>query len=167
MRLGSDVLRKRRREPRLADARLAGDQHHPPFAALRLLPAAEQQLDFLVTPDERRRPRAQRLEPAQLPLSPTTRQAGCGSAKPASACGPRSSRSNSPPICRRVASAMTSVFGVASACSRAARFGVSPTTAALLRGALADQIADHGEPGGDAEPHAQIALAPAIGRPPR
>ena len=27
---------------------------------------------------------------------------------------------------------------------------------ALLRGALADQIADHGEPGGDAEPHAQI-----------
>ena len=41
MRLGSDVLGKRRREPRLADARLAGDQHHPPFAALRLLPAAE------------------------------------------------------------------------------------------------------------------------------
>jgi hypothetical protein len=27
---------------------------------------------------------------------------------------------------------------------------------ALLRGTLADQIADHGEPGGDAEPHAQI-----------
>ena len=27
---------------------------------------------------------------------------------------------------------------------------------ALLRGALADQIADHGQPGGDAEPHAQI-----------
>ena len=26
----------------------------------------------------------------------------------------------------------------------------------LLRGTLADQIADHGEPGGDAEPHAQI-----------
>ena len=30
-------------------------------------------------------------------------------------------------------SAMTSVFGAARACSRAARFGVSPTTAALLR----------------------------------
>src|SRR5215831_4837584 len=27
---------------------------------------------------------------------------------------------------------------------------------ALLGGTLADQIADHGEPGGDAEPHAQI-----------
>ena len=62
------------------------------------------------------------------PLSPNTRQARCGSAKPASCCGPRSSRSNSAPICRRVASAITSVFGVARACSRAARFGVSPTT---------------------------------------
>ena len=64
MRLASDVLGKRRRQPRLADARLAGDQHHPSFAALRLLPAADQQLDFLVTPDERRLPRAQCLEPA-------------------------------------------------------------------------------------------------------
>ena len=26
----------------------------------------------------------------------------------------------------------------------------------LLRGALADQITDHGQPGGDAEPHTQI-----------
>ena len=51
---------------------------------------------------------------------------------------------------------MTSVSGAARPCSRAARFGVSPTTAALLRRAIADQVADHDEPGGDAEPHAQI-----------
>ena len=61
------TIRERRHEPRLADARLAVDQHHPSFAALRLLPAAQQQLDFLLAPNERRLPRAQRLEPAQHP----------------------------------------------------------------------------------------------------
>ena len=87
-----------------------------------------------------------------IPLSPMTRHADCGSAKPASACGPRSARSNSPPTCRRVASAMTSVFGAASACSRAARFGVSPTTPRSCAAPCADQVADHGKPGGDADP---------------
>ena len=60
---------------------------------------------------------------------------------------------------------MTSVFGVASACSRAARFGVSPTTATLLRRALADQIADHDQPGGDADPHLQIRASTPAERP--
>jgi hypothetical protein len=46
--LRSEVLGKCCREPRLADAWLAGDQHHPSFTALRLLPAAGQQLDFLL-----------------------------------------------------------------------------------------------------------------------
>ncbi len=67
MRLGFDALGKRGGEPRLADARLAGDQHHPSFAALRLLPAADKQIDFLVAPDQRRLPRAQCLEAAQHP----------------------------------------------------------------------------------------------------
>ena len=35
MRLAADVLGKRGRQPRLADARLAGDKHHPSFASLR------------------------------------------------------------------------------------------------------------------------------------
>ena len=34
------------------------------LAALRLLPAAQEQIDLLAAPDERRRARAQRLEPA-------------------------------------------------------------------------------------------------------
>jgi hypothetical protein len=67
VRLALDTLRERGGESRLADARLAGDQHHPSFAALCLLPAADQQLDFLVTPDERRLSRPQRLEAAQHP----------------------------------------------------------------------------------------------------
>jgi hypothetical protein len=51
---------------------------------------------------------------------------------------------------------MTSVLGAASACSRAARFGVSPTTPRSCAAPLAKQIADHGEPGGGTEPHPQI-----------
>ena len=47
------------------------------------------------------------------------------------------------------------MFGSARACSRAARFGVSPTTASLLRSARADQIADHDEPGRDADADSQ------------
>ena len=49
-------------------------------------------------------------------------------------------------------SATTTAPGSASACSRAARFGVSPTTASLLRGALADQVADHDGPCRDPDP---------------
>ena len=67
MGLDSDLLRKRRGEPRLADARLAGNQHHAALAALRLLPAAQQQRDFLLAPEERRLPRTQGLEAAQHP----------------------------------------------------------------------------------------------------
>src|SRR5205814_290395 len=66
MRLAFDMRRKCRRQPRLADARLAGNQHNTSFAAFCLLPAPLEQLDFLVAPDERRLPRAQGLEPAHL-----------------------------------------------------------------------------------------------------
>ena len=41
VRLALDALRQRRGQARLADPRLAGDQHHPPFAGLRLLPAPQ------------------------------------------------------------------------------------------------------------------------------
>src|SRR6185437_3184188 len=54
--LAFEVGGKCRRQPRLADTRLAGDQHHPSFAAYCLLPSPAQQLDFLVAPDERRLP---------------------------------------------------------------------------------------------------------------
>src|SRR5205085_4897822 len=67
MRFASDLLGESSSKPRLADARLTRDQHHPPFAGLCLLPAAGKQLDFLVATDERRRPRAQGFEPAQHP----------------------------------------------------------------------------------------------------
>ena len=40
-------------------------------------------------------------------------------------------------------SAMTTVFGSAMPCRRAARFGVSPTIRLLLGLSRSDQIADH------------------------
>ena len=55
---GSAVIRSDQRlgETGLANARLGGNQHHPPFAGLRLPPAAEQQIQFLVAADQRRTP---------------------------------------------------------------------------------------------------------------
>src|SRR6516164_2062142 len=47
-------------------------------------------------------------------LARWTRQACCGSPKPASGCGPRSSISNSAPICRRVLSEMVGESGLLS-----------------------------------------------------
>ena len=41
VRLGLDMLRQCRGQPRLADARLAGDQHHPPCTGSRLPPATQ------------------------------------------------------------------------------------------------------------------------------
>ena len=60
------------------------------------------------------------------PRSPGTPRPGRQSRR---ACVPRSANSNSWPSRRRVPPATTTVPGSASACRRAARFGVSPTTA--------------------------------------
>ena len=89
VRLALNALQQLCRKARFADARLAGEQHHAPFAALRLLPAAKKQFDFLLAPDERRRP-LERSASKRLnrPLSPTPRQARCGSAKPLSPLRP-------------------------------------------------------------------------------
>ena len=48
-------------------------------------------------------------------------------------------------------SAMTTVFGSAIPCRRAARFGVSPTIRLLLRRTRSDQVADHDQPGRNAD----------------
>jgi hypothetical protein len=43
----------------------ARDQHHPPLAGFRLLPAPKQQIELFVAPDQWRPFRAQRLEAAE------------------------------------------------------------------------------------------------------
>src|SRR5215470_7950814 len=115
-------------DPRLANARLAGNQDDLPIPLLGLHPAAQQKLDVLVATDERRRCCTERLEPAlhrALPDHPVGFNRGC---KALHSMRPRSSYSNKLPSSRRVAGPITTVPGAAAACSRAARFGVSPTT---------------------------------------
>src|SRR5215468_8715617 len=60
------VLEKCRRQSRRANPGLAGNQHRMPLAVPCSRPAAPQQRDILVAPDERRRAGTQRLEPAEL-----------------------------------------------------------------------------------------------------
>ena len=60
-------LGQRCAQARLADPRLAGDQHDASFAAFRLLPAALQQIELLVAADQRCGPRTQGLEAADDP----------------------------------------------------------------------------------------------------
>ena len=66
MRLLPEPLLERREQPRLADPRLAGEEHHPALAAPGLPPAPQQQVDLLLAADQRRQGRGvERLEPAR------------------------------------------------------------------------------------------------------
>ena len=67
MRLARQSLQQGSRQPRLADAGLAGEQNDLALARLRLRPTPEQQFGFFFAPDEGGQPaRVQRLEPAFL-----------------------------------------------------------------------------------------------------
>ena len=156
MRLGSDLLGKRDREPRLADARLAGEEHYAPLAGLRLPPAAQQQIEFLATPNERRLPRAQCLEAAQhsaLANDPPRRlRLGKPGKRLRAEIGEIEQPADLP--ARRFADDQRVRRG--QTLQPGGEVGRLADDSALLRRALADQIADRREPGGDAEPHVQI-----------
>ena len=61
VRLGSEAFQQRRRKPRFADTRFAGEQHDLAFAGLCLRPAPQQQFEFFFPPDKlsQRRSRAE------------------------------------------------------------------------------------------------------------
>src|SRR6516162_6321 len=68
MRLAAEALLQRRGEARLADTGFAGDQHDLAVARLGARPAAQQYIELLVTADQQGQPRsAQGLEPARDP----------------------------------------------------------------------------------------------------
>ena len=54
MRLSGHALLERSDQAGLADAGLAGDEHHLSFALLCLPPAAQQQVELVLAPDQRR-----------------------------------------------------------------------------------------------------------------
>src|SRR5258708_38111836 len=65
MRLAGNPLGQRRGQARLSDARLAREQDDATLAALRLVPASQQQLQLLVAAHQwRHAGLVQRLEPA-------------------------------------------------------------------------------------------------------
>jgi hypothetical protein len=66
MRLRFNCVFERRRQPRLADAGLATNEHHATLAGfLDLAPAAPQKINFLLAANELGTTRAQRLEAAR------------------------------------------------------------------------------------------------------
>jgi hypothetical protein len=74
MRLARHALEERRRQPRLADAGLAGEQYDLTLARLRLCPASQQKIAFFLAPNEGRQfGSVQRLEAALLRASPYRR----------------------------------------------------------------------------------------------
>ena len=125
------------------------------LALRRSSPAASVGQAARLPPHDRRvasPPRAQCFEPADLAALAQHPPGALASPKPASGCGPRSSRSNSPPICRRVASAMISVLGPASAWSRAAR-SMPPMTARSWAAPSPISHRPHGKPSGRCRQH--------------
>src|SRR6202030_1459981 len=65
VRLAFEALAQRRAQPRFADARLARQQYDLPLTRIGALPAAQQQVQLLLAPDQRRQvAAAQRLEAA-------------------------------------------------------------------------------------------------------
>jgi hypothetical protein len=120
---------------RLADARLARDERDLTFAVARLARAVEEQRQFMRAPYEARQMfRPRRLEAADVLRLPKDRPAENRRVEAFRVRGPSGSNSNAPPRSRRVDSAITTVPGSASACNRAARLGVSPTTACSCAG---------------------------------
>src|SRR5262245_4812481 len=81
VRFALDALRQHHAEARFADARLPRNQHHPPLAGFRLLPAPQQQIELFVATEQRRRLRAQRLEPAEDVAFPDNAPGALGFAK--------------------------------------------------------------------------------------
>jgi hypothetical protein len=165
MRFSFDMLADGSDDPRLADARLARQEHRLPLAVLDLLPAIEQQGDLLLAPDQQREPGRARLEPAL-----------------------DRSRPGDPPHRHRVGEALQHLRPEILEFERAAdqpprrgsdqdrvglrqrlqpgrQVGRLADDRLLLGGAFADKVADDHHSGGDADPRRQ-GLADGRAEPP-
>ena len=101
--LRSETFQQRRRQSRLAYARLTGEQDHLAFTGLRFRPAAQQQFEFFVSPNKSgEAARVQRLEAAFTEPGRSAAQPRTGPAMPLRSFDPRYSNSNRSPISCRV-----------------------------------------------------------------
>ena len=154
---GSPLSRssRRLREARLADARLARNQHDAALAGLGLLPAPLQQRQLLLAADQRRAGRAQRLEAA---LGPALAQHPRGHDRRGQALDLDRAEiliveqpAGQPPRARR--DHHRARLGQRLQPRREVRRLADDP--AFLRFALADEIAHDHQAGGDADPHLQ------------
>ena len=156
VRFAGEAFEQRRREPRFADAGLAGEQHHLAFAALRLRPAPQQQFEFFFPPDEGgQAARVQRLEAAFRRTRPQRRP---GPRRPGDALEVlRPEVLKLEQIAEQLARALGDDDHVRLGDRLQARREVRGLAddAALLRLPRSDQVADDDQPGRDPDPHVQ------------
>ena len=151
----SQALDQGMREARLADPGSPDSSTTWPFALPRLLEAVEQHAELVLAADERREPgRAARLRTGSPPgcRRPPARPAPCAP-KPLSSRPPRSVSWNRPPTRRCVPGPITTLPGSARPLEPGREVRGFADHRLLLRRTLADQIADHHLPRGDADPH--------------
>src|SRR5262247_180730 len=117
---GLQPLLERKRNVRLADSRLSGQHHDTTFALRGIVPAAQEHLDFIVAPEQRRQ------SGGVLRFKAACRSARAHDLPSRCRLGPAFERDRAEIA---VVAEITTVPGSAAACRRAARFGVSPTTA--------------------------------------
>ena len=152
VRLAGEAFQQRRREPRFADAGLAGKEHHLAFAGLCLRPAPQQQFEFFFPPDEgSQAARVQRLEAAFRRTRPQRRP---GPHRPGDALevlGPEVLQLEQ--IAEKPSRALGDDHHVRLGDPLQPRREVRRLAddAALLRLSRADQIADHDQPGRNAD----------------
>ena len=131
------------------------EQHHLALALLGPLPAVEQQRQLLLAADQRRERRAAcraSKRPSAAPSPSDARRPRTGAAKPLSARGAEVASSNRPPSRRRVPSAMTTAPGLGQRLQARGEVRRLADHRLLARRALADQVADDDEAGGDPDP---------------
>ena len=142
-------------DARFADAGLARDQHDAAVAALRLLPAAQEQVDLLVAADERRGGRAQRLEPAlggaRAQHLPRRHILGEALERDGAEIAILEQAADQPPCAR------CNHHGarLGQRLEASGKVGRLADDRLLLGRARADEVADHDEPGRDPDAHLQ------------
>ena len=152
VRLAGDAFQERGREPRFADAGLAGHQHHLALAGLCLGPAPQQKFEFLFPPDEGGQ--SGRVKGVKAALDGTRAQRRPGPHRPGDALevlGPEIAELEE--IAEKPARALGYDDHVRFGQRLQARRQVRRLAddSALLRLARSDQIADDDEAGRDAD----------------
>ncbi len=160
VRLAGEAFQKRGREPRFADAGLAGEQHHLAFAGLCLGPAPQQQFEFFFPSDEGGQAgRVHRLEAAFHRTRPQRRP---GPRRPGDAL-----EVLWPEVLKleEIAEKLSRAVGdddhvrlgdALQACREVRRLA---DDAALLRVPRSDQVADDNQPGRNADTGLQASAA--------